>query len=208
MIDWLSIVETDKMIHTVETNILKLVVEIKSFGMSFDEFDKEIRSSDGLQPKQADQNYVHALNELNLHEIRVVTSKHEVDQLAVKISSRSHVISLHEKLNPFPKILSDSMIANKCIDLRWPDEWTILKGFKNHSSMLSIHMYNSILPFQESYISLSSIGGRLSAPKRIALSARVVIEKFVDTGKLRVRLTLENYEPSSGQILEALYIDP
>ncbi|GJX61062.1 hypothetical protein Tco_0293962 [Tanacetum coccineum] len=59
---------------------MKLVVEIKSFGMSFDEFDKEIRSSDGLQPKQADQNYVHALNELNLHEIRVVTSKHEVDQ--------------------------------------------------------------------------------------------------------------------------------
>ncbi|GKB28747.1 hypothetical protein Tco_0868148 [Tanacetum coccineum] len=72
MIDWLSIVETDKMIHAVETDIVKLVVEIKSFGMSFDEFDKEIGSSDALQPKQADQNYVHALNELHLHEICVV----------------------------------------------------------------------------------------------------------------------------------------
>ncbi|GKD12173.1 hypothetical protein Tco_1196580, partial [Tanacetum coccineum] len=54
MIDCLSIVETDKVIHTVETDIVKLVVEIESFGMSSDEFNKETRSSDGLQPKQAD----------------------------------------------------------------------------------------------------------------------------------------------------------
>ncbi|GKA59139.1 hypothetical protein Tco_0758452 [Tanacetum coccineum] len=39
-------------------------------------------------------------------------------------------------------------------------------------------MYSSILLFQESYISFSSIGGRLSAPERIALLARVIIEKF------------------------------
>ncbi|GJY39069.1 hypothetical protein Tco_0425433, partial [Tanacetum coccineum] len=75
-----NIVETDKVIHTVETDIVKLVVEIESFGMSFDEFDKETGSSDGLQPKQADLNCVHALNELHLHEIRVVPSKHEADQ--------------------------------------------------------------------------------------------------------------------------------
>ncbi|GKG24035.1 hypothetical protein Tco_0392071, partial [Tanacetum coccineum] len=50
MIDYLSIV--DKVNHTVETDIVKLVVEIEYFGMSFDEFDKETRS-DGLQPKQA-----------------------------------------------------------------------------------------------------------------------------------------------------------
>ncbi|GKF30287.1 hypothetical protein Tco_0100085, partial [Tanacetum coccineum] len=72
MIDCLSIFEIDKVIHTVETNIVKLVVEIKSFGMSSDEFDKETGSSDGLQPKQADLNCVHALNELHLHEIRVI----------------------------------------------------------------------------------------------------------------------------------------
>nr|GEV99891.1 hypothetical protein [Tanacetum cinerariifolium] len=52
MINWLGIVETDKVNHIVETDIVKLVVEIESFGMSFDDFDKETRSSDGLQPKQ------------------------------------------------------------------------------------------------------------------------------------------------------------
>ncbi|GJU94795.1 hypothetical protein Tco_1319551 [Tanacetum coccineum] len=80
IIDCLSIVETDKVIHTMETDIVKLVVEIESFGMSFDEFDKETGSSDGLQPKQVDLSYVHALNKLHLHEIHVVPSKHEADQ--------------------------------------------------------------------------------------------------------------------------------
>nr|GEU68926.1 hypothetical protein [Tanacetum cinerariifolium] len=78
MMDWLSIVETDKMIYTVETNIVKLVVEIESFGMSSDKFDEETGSSDGLQPKQADLSYVHALNELHLHEIHVVLNERVV----------------------------------------------------------------------------------------------------------------------------------
>ncbi|GKA75615.1 hypothetical protein Tco_0781993 [Tanacetum coccineum] len=72
MIDYLSIVETDKVNHAVETDMVKLVVEIKSFGMSADELDKETRSSDGLQPKYADLSCVHALNEPHLHEIQVV----------------------------------------------------------------------------------------------------------------------------------------
>ncbi|GKA20016.1 hypothetical protein Tco_0699931 [Tanacetum coccineum] len=80
MVDWLSIVETDKVIHTVEIDIVKLVVEIKSFSMSSDEFDKETGSSDGLQPKQVDLSCIHALNKLYLHEILVVPSKHEADQ--------------------------------------------------------------------------------------------------------------------------------
>ncbi|GJX40744.1 hypothetical protein Tco_0255734, partial [Tanacetum coccineum] len=74
------IIETDKVNHAVKTDIVKLVVEIESFGMNFDEFDKETGSSDGLQPKQADLSCVHALNELHLHEIRVVPSKHEADR--------------------------------------------------------------------------------------------------------------------------------
>ncbi|GJS42385.1 hypothetical protein Tco_0567428 [Tanacetum coccineum] len=53
MIDELSIVETGKVIHTVETDMVKLVVEIECFGTSFDEFDKETESSDGLQPMVA-----------------------------------------------------------------------------------------------------------------------------------------------------------
>nr|GFC22710.1 hypothetical protein [Tanacetum cinerariifolium] len=78
--DWLNIVETDKVIHTVEIDIVKLVVEFESSGMSSDEFDKETMSSDGLQLKQEDLSYVHALNELRLYEIHVVPSKHEAHQ--------------------------------------------------------------------------------------------------------------------------------
>ncbi|GJY85053.1 hypothetical protein Tco_0499079 [Tanacetum coccineum] len=80
MIDELSIVESDKVIHTVETVMEKLVVGIKCFGKSFDEFDKETTSSNGLQPKQVDLSCVHASNEPHLHEIHVVPSKHEADQ--------------------------------------------------------------------------------------------------------------------------------
>ncbi|GKD19059.1 hypothetical protein Tco_1208217 [Tanacetum coccineum] len=78
MIDYLSIV--DKVNHTLETDMVKLVVEIECFGMSSDEFDKENGSSDGLQPKQVDLSCVHALNEPHLYEIHVVPSKHEADQ--------------------------------------------------------------------------------------------------------------------------------
>nr|GEV63566.1 hypothetical protein [Tanacetum cinerariifolium] len=63
MIDWLSNGETD---------IVRPVVEIESFGKSSDEFDKETGSSGGLQSKQADLSCVHALKELHSHEIRVV----------------------------------------------------------------------------------------------------------------------------------------
>nr|GEY79213.1 hypothetical protein [Tanacetum cinerariifolium] len=80
MIDCLSIVDTDKVNHNVEIDIVKLVVEMESFGMSADELDKETGSSDGLQPKQASLSCVHALNELHLHEIHVVPSTHEADQ--------------------------------------------------------------------------------------------------------------------------------
>nr|GEZ33493.1 hypothetical protein [Tanacetum cinerariifolium] len=72
MIDWLGVVETDKMIHTVDTDIVKIVVEIESFGMGFDEFDKETVLVDELQLGKADQSCVHALNELHLHEIRII----------------------------------------------------------------------------------------------------------------------------------------
>nr|GEU61858.1 hypothetical protein [Tanacetum cinerariifolium] len=80
MVECLSIVKADKVNHTVETDIVTLVVEIKSFGMSPDEFDNETGSSDGLQPKQADLSCVHTLNELYLHEIHVVPSTYKVDQ--------------------------------------------------------------------------------------------------------------------------------
>ncbi|GKF45508.1 hypothetical protein Tco_0132060, partial [Tanacetum coccineum] len=51
MIHYLSIIETDKVNHAVETDMVKLVAEIKIFGMSVDELDKETGSSEGSQPK-------------------------------------------------------------------------------------------------------------------------------------------------------------
>nr|GEY85705.1 hypothetical protein [Tanacetum cinerariifolium] len=79
MIDCLSIVETDKVNHIVEIHIVTLVVGIESFGMNVDELDKETGSSDGLQPKQANMSYVHALDEPHLHEIHVFLSMHKAD---------------------------------------------------------------------------------------------------------------------------------
>nr|GEW33823.1 retrovirus-related Pol polyprotein from transposon TNT 1-94 [Tanacetum cinerariifolium] len=65
---------TDMMIHTTKTEMVRLVVEIECVGMNADEFDKETRSSDGLQPEQADLNCAHALNKPHLHEIYVFSS--------------------------------------------------------------------------------------------------------------------------------------
>ncbi|GJV44229.1 hypothetical protein Tco_1428765 [Tanacetum coccineum] len=64
----------------LRTDMVVLVVEIESFGMSADELDKETGSFDGLQPKQADLSCVHALHEPHLHEIHVVPNKREADQ--------------------------------------------------------------------------------------------------------------------------------
>nr|GEW50529.1 hypothetical protein [Tanacetum cinerariifolium] len=53
MIDWLSIVETDKMIHIVETDIVKLVVEIESFAVVTSRYpttNNQLRNS--LKPRQ------------------------------------------------------------------------------------------------------------------------------------------------------------
>nr|GEX36418.1 hypothetical protein [Tanacetum cinerariifolium] len=72
MIEYVSIVETDMVIHTAKTKMMTLVVEIKCVGRDADEFDKDTRSSDGLQPKQADLICVHALRKPHLHEIHVV----------------------------------------------------------------------------------------------------------------------------------------
>ncbi|GJZ26148.1 hypothetical protein Tco_0570401 [Tanacetum coccineum] len=68
----------------METDMVKLVAEIESFGMSADELDKETVSSDGLQSKQAELSCVHALNEPHLHEIYVVP-REEYSKLGVHL---------------------------------------------------------------------------------------------------------------------------
>ncbi|GJU31779.1 hypothetical protein Tco_1175368 [Tanacetum coccineum] len=61
-------------------DMVKLIVDVESFGKSSDEIDKETVSFDEMQLKQEDLSCVHALNELHLHVVHVVPSKHEADQ--------------------------------------------------------------------------------------------------------------------------------
>nr|GEU77745.1 hypothetical protein [Tanacetum cinerariifolium] len=72
MIEYVSSVKSDMVIHTTKTDMMKLLVEIECFAMSADKSDKETGSSHGLQPKQADLSCVHALNEPHLREIHVI----------------------------------------------------------------------------------------------------------------------------------------
>ncbi|GJU07908.1 ribonuclease H-like domain-containing protein [Tanacetum coccineum] len=117
MIDCLSIVEINKVIHTVETDIVKLMVEIESFCMSSDEFDKETGSSDGLQPKQADTSFVYVLNELHLHEIRVVPIRLTLES-ANSVKTRKLLIRLTKETtnsftaNSVTKETANSITAN------------------------------------------------------------------------------------------------
>ncbi|GKA11230.1 hypothetical protein Tco_0690663 [Tanacetum coccineum] len=70
----LSIVETDKVIHTVETDKVKQIVDVESSGKSADEIDKETVSFGEMQLKQEDRSCVHASIELHLHVVHVVPS--------------------------------------------------------------------------------------------------------------------------------------
>ncbi|GJR79749.1 hypothetical protein Tco_0150534 [Tanacetum coccineum] len=67
MIDELSIVKIDKVNHTMEMDMLKLVVEVECFGKCVDEFDKVTVLFGEMQLKQEDRSYVHASSELHLH---------------------------------------------------------------------------------------------------------------------------------------------
>ncbi|GJZ15304.1 hypothetical protein Tco_0550981 [Tanacetum coccineum] len=108
MIDWLSIVETDKVIHTVKTDMVKLVVDIESCGKSSDEIDKETVSFGELQLKQEDLSCVHALNGLHLHEIRVVPSM-DKSKITRKQSKASNTLTRESKdTKPKPKKSSRS----------------------------------------------------------------------------------------------------
>nr|GEU49439.1 retrovirus-related Pol polyprotein from transposon TNT 1-94 [Tanacetum cinerariifolium] len=102
MMDWLSIVEIDKVIHIMETDTVKLVVEIESFGMSSNDFDKETVSFEELQLMQADLSCVHALRKLHLYEIHVVpnfqeNSDDEADERSSEECLRDLELEFHER---------------------------------------------------------------------------------------------------------------
>nr|GFC19270.1 hypothetical protein [Tanacetum cinerariifolium] len=79
-------------IHTERTRMMTLVVEIEYVGMIADVVDDVTCSFDGLQLEQVDLKCVHALNKPHLHDIRVVPTRHEVDQY---LSCADPLLTLH-----------------------------------------------------------------------------------------------------------------
>ncbi|GKA22923.1 hypothetical protein Tco_0708885 [Tanacetum coccineum] len=121
MIDELSIIETDKVNHTMETDMVKLVVKIECFVMSFDEFDKETGSSDKLQPMQADMSCVHTLNKPHLHEIHVVpinVKSVEISDLNASLLEKVlEITALKDDLRKLKgKTLVDNVVTKHTID--------------------------------------------------------------------------------------------
>nr|GEW02371.1 hypothetical protein [Tanacetum cinerariifolium] len=86
--------KNDTVFYTKTTGLLMLVVEIHVDGMTADVVDKLACSSDDMQPRQVDLRCAHALTKLHWHDIYVVPDRHEVDQRAIKISSKNHRVTL------------------------------------------------------------------------------------------------------------------
>ncbi|GKE06736.1 hypothetical protein Tco_1398754 [Tanacetum coccineum] len=92
MIDELSIVKTEKVIHTVETDKVKQIVDVESSGKSVNEIDKETMSFGEMQLKQDDRSCVHASIKLHLHAVHVV----QAGRLGVDLKLLQwHLVNIH-----------------------------------------------------------------------------------------------------------------
>nr|GEX14348.1 serine-threonine/tyrosine-protein kinase catalytic domain-containing protein [Tanacetum cinerariifolium] len=108
-------VKTDMVIHTERTGMMRLVVEIECVGKIADVFDKVTGSFDGLQPEQVDLNYIHALKEPHLHEIRdvlkPVTTSQPNPQTSTKFQNQQfqeyHTATLLSNNAKFPYLKKD-----------------------------------------------------------------------------------------------------
>nr|GEV98912.1 hypothetical protein [Tanacetum cinerariifolium] len=143
--------EDDTVLYIEKTGMLMLVVEIDVGGMTADVVDKLNCSFDDVQLRQVDLRSTHALTELHWHDTHVDPDRHEVDQQY-----------FFNWVTPFSSV--DGQRSGP---------------LSTYSRIICpccrFNIYSSIRLFHESYISFSSIGGRLSAPDKIALSARLVI---------------------------------
>nr|GEU79093.1 hypothetical protein [Tanacetum cinerariifolium] len=159
-------VKINMVIHTEKTEMMRLVDEIEYVGKIDDVFDKATGSFDVLQPEQTSgrspwRMILVALTSQSAWIASVTDNSEYFFGLVTAFSS-----TVGQRSGPFS---TDSRIILPCC--------------------LFI-MYSSIMVFYESYISFSNMGGRLSAPERIALSARqtsslkpyvptVILEKII-----------------------------
>ncbi|GKA39910.1 hypothetical protein Tco_0732503 [Tanacetum coccineum] len=152
MIDELSIVKTDKVNHTVEMDMLKLVVEVECFGKCVDEFDKVTVLFGKMQLKQEDRSYVHASNEpiLTLEDrskfwlkcLVEGTQSQEKDTVIKKLKGR--IKSLSGKLNE-DKIKKD-LEEIETINIELDHRVTKLIVENEHLKQTYKQLYDSIKP--------------------------------------------------------------
>ncbi|GJX72980.1 reverse transcriptase domain-containing protein [Tanacetum coccineum] len=146
MIDELSIVETDKVVHTMETDKVKQIVDVESSGKSADEIDKETVSFGEMQLKQEDRSCIHASIELHLHVIHVVPRSPLLGHLITKQGIKANpskvkavtdldqprtlkdIQSLNGKLAALSRFLSNG--AERSLAF-----FKVLKGYKDKKSI-------------------------------------------------------------------------
>nr|GEX82710.1 hypothetical protein [Tanacetum cinerariifolium] len=161
MVDWLSNVETDKVIHTIETDIVRLVDETENFSKSSDEFDKETGSSDGLQPKQVDLSCVHALNEFHSHEIHVV--------LSGRLSAPERIALLARvAIESAPEVAEGSLDVDEGAQMRGRGAWDE-RGLRSEVGCMSYCDYR--IPYQRrTRLIACNIAGRSYAPEKVTVT--------------------------------------
>ncbi|GKA30118.1 hypothetical protein Tco_0716363, partial [Tanacetum coccineum] len=108
---------------TVETDIVKLVVEIGSFNMSSDEFDKETGSSDGLQPKEADLSCVVKTRQMQVRSNRKIPPILEL-----------HIV-LNVRLSPPYQVQGIIQILRESISV--PNEMSTSKSVTTNEKVVS-----------------------------------------------------------------------
>nr|GEX35021.1 hypothetical protein [Tanacetum cinerariifolium] len=172
-----------------KTEMMKLVVEIECVGMIVDAFDKETRSSDGLQPEKVDLNCVHALNETHLHEIHVFPNNSEYFFGRVTLFSsidgqRSGPFStlgsaLHEMT---PATISSGLVPK-------PSSSTpFVPPLRNDWDLLFQPLFDELLTPPPSFDPL--------VPAVIALIAKVIAPVPVESTSLPLSTTVDQDAPS------------
>nr|GEX58220.1 integrase, catalytic region, zinc finger, CCHC-type, peptidase aspartic, catalytic [Tanacetum cinerariifolium] len=173
---------------------MKLVVEIECVGMNADEFDKETVSSDGLQLEQADLNCVHALNDPHLMIIESVKNGPllwpSIEENGMRRPKKYSDLSATEGIQADCDVKATNIILqglphevyalvrnHKVAKELWEIIQLLMQGTSVTKHERDCKLYDEFDKF--AYKKGESLRGRLSAPERITLSARVVIAKFV-----------------------------
>ncbi|GJV77423.1 hypothetical protein Tco_1509007 [Tanacetum coccineum] len=166
MIDELSFVETDKVIHTMEMNKVKQIVDVESSGKSAgaDEIDKETVSFGEMQLKQEDRSCVHASTELHLHAVHVFPRIKDYCNEKIDIRFRRECENMIDELKG--KFNGMNIEINKKKELQQLDQAAKLSTYTTEPSRRFNYFYDD--DDEESSIPLRKIISEL--PSSIAIT--------------------------------------